>query len=184
MQTYKIAIVGDGGVGKSSLLDAKKSKNFLSNRAITVGVDFDFIPIEKSTPENGESQFLVMDLGGQKRFHFVHDMYIQGIKGAIILFDVSRFRTFQNIKKWISLIIKENSQIPILLIGNKCDLITNDEIKLFEKDLNSLIDEYTETCNLYGFIFTSAKEKVNINETFTICEEMILWEQKLRNLKL
>ncbi|WP_457556427.1 GTP-binding protein [Candidatus Harpocratesius sp.] len=123
MQTYKIAIVGDGGVGKSSLLDAKKSRNFISDKAITIGVDFDFIPIEKSKPEDGKAQFLVMDLGGQARFHFVHDLYIQGIKGAIVLFDVSRFKTFQNLKKWISLITKENSQIPILLIGNKCDLI-------------------------------------------------------------
>lgn len=180
VKIFKIAIVGDGGVGKSSLIAAKKSKIFDENRAITIGVDFEFIPMDKTNTSTQEGQILAVDLGGQDRFHFIHDAYLRGIKGALIVFDVTRFRTFLNIEHWISLIQNEDPNIPILIVGNKVDLISVEQKKQFKEDLNELIEKKGSTNNLFGFIFTSAKEEMNIQETFTICEEMVI-EKMLKN---
>lgn len=178
MTTYKIAMLGDGGSGKSSILDAKLSKNFQTDKKITIGVDFDFIPFNNDTNEKDDSQFLVYDLGGQKRFQFIHDAYLKGIKGAVVLFDVSRFQTFKNIDKWIQLTLKEGTDIPILIVANKMDLINEAQKAQFDQDLIELVENYKPKCNIYGYIFASAKERINIDEIFSICEEMILWEQK------
>lgn len=173
-QTYKIAIVGDGGVGKSSLLDAKINRNFETNRKLTVGVDFELVPVEKAESEEGNSQFLVMDLGGQVRFHFMHDAYIRGIKGAIIMFDMSRFPTFQHLDQWITLIQNENPDIPVLVVGNKCDIIDADKQLQFDADLRALMENYAGRCNIHGYLFTSAKDLINVDDVFAVCEEMIL----------
>ena len=93
-QIVKLAIVGDGGVGKSSLIHAKKEHNFLSEAIRTGGVDIECIPFEYHNIEGKQSQFLAIDLGGQERFHFIHDVYIKGIKAAIIIYDLSRYPTF------------------------------------------------------------------------------------------
>ena len=177
MAIYKIAIVGDGGVGKSSILEAKKNKTFCEDRPITIGVDFKIIPLEQKD-ENGQAQqFLTMDLGGQDRFQFIHGEYIKGIKGAIILFDVSRIRTFDNIRKWHSLVRDENTEIPILIVGNKVDLVETSNVDLFKNDLDELIKDLPGN-NIYGYFFTSAKDCQGIKETFTICEEMIINQLK------
>lgn len=178
VQTHKIGIMGDGACGKSSLIAAKMERNFDASKAITIGVDFEFIPLEASNPEEGRKQFLAMDLGGQQRFHVMHDAYIKGIKGALIVFDLSRYRSFSDIPAWIEMVTKENIEIPILLVGNKIDLIEQEQIEQYEEDLIDLYDKYKDECNLYGYILTSAKTKFNVKETFAICEEMILLEEK------
>jgi Ras-related protein Rab-11A len=173
LPVYKIAVFGDGGVGKSSLLEARKTQKFDENSKITIGVDYKLIPFETRDCEE-DSTFLAMDLGGQERFQFIHDSYINGIKGALILFDVSRIRTFRSVDHWLDLINKENDNIPILIIGNKLDLIDPSEKGVFIDMLESFIQNLPENNNIYGFYFTSAKTLTGINETFAICEEMIL----------
>ncbi len=174
MPTYKIAIVGDGAVGKSSLLKAKKSNTFDPEMNITIGVDFQLIPLESVEVDGKKSNFLAMDLGGQERFQFMHDSYIKGIKAAIILFDVSRIRTFFNIEKWYELILNENDKIPVLIVGNKIDLIDMEAREEIAKDLDELIEELPRNQNVFGPFFTSSKNFEGIIAVFAICEEMIL----------
>ncbi|MCF2141173.1 MAG: GTP-binding protein [Candidatus Lokiarchaeota archaeon] len=174
---HKIALLGAGGSGKSSILEMKKSKTFQENKSITIGVDIEFIPIQNPEIDDGKGQFYTVDLGGQQRFQLMHDAYIKGIEGALIVFDLSRYRTFVDIPTYIDLVIKENISIPILLVGNKIDLISKDQEEQYEKDLITFYEKYRDKCNLYGYIFTSAKNNYNIEGTFAICEEMILWEK-------
>ncbi|WP_371806157.1 Rab family GTPase [Candidatus Lokiarchaeum ossiferum] len=177
MSVYKIAIVGDGGVGKSSLLSVKDINSFDKRNPITIGVDFKVIDLESLDETGCRSSFLAMDLGGQERFHFLHNAYINGIRSALILYDVSRFRTFFNLRKWYNLIRSENPQIPILIVGNKIDLIGTDEIDQHKKDLDKLLVEIADD-NIFGYFFTSAKEATNVQETFLICEEMVLHQYR------
>lgn len=171
---YKIAIVGDGGVGKSSLLEAKKTQTFDSERGLTIGVDFDFIPLEKMNNTEKNKQFLAMDLGGQERFHFIHEAYLKGIKGAIIMFDISRYKTFVHLKHWIELIHNENNEIPLIVVGNKIDLSPDGEKEKFITEIEKLMeDPCTKGC-VFGYTFTSAKTTENVSETFHMCEEMIM----------
>ena len=175
MPVYKIAVVGDGGVGKSSLLQAKLDKTFTSQK-ITIGVDFKLIPLETVEDDGKQSTFLAMDLGGQDRFHFIHDAYIKGIEGALILFDVTRYRTFSNIPHWYNLIMSENDNIPVLLVGNKLDLIDTSRREKLREDLDALVKELPKSQNIYGHYFTSSKIFEGIEEIFAICEEMILFK--------
>lgn len=175
MSVYKIAIVGDGGVGKSSLLQAKIDKTFIAQK-ITIGVDFKLLPLEKVEKDGKRSTFLAMDLGGQERFHFIHDSYINGIKAALILFDATRRTTFLHITNWYSLIMRENDKIPVLIVGNKIDLINIEQKELLTKNLDALVKELPNNQNIYGHYFTSSKNFEGIEETFAICEEMILSE--------
>lgn len=154
---HKIALLGAGGSGKSSILEMKKSKTFQENKSITIGVDIEFIPIQNPEIDDGKGQFYTVDLGGQQRFQLMHDAYIKGIEGALIVFDLSRYRTFVDIPTYIDLVIKENISIPILLVGNKIDLISKDQEEQYEKDLITFYEKYRDKCNLYGYIFTSAK---------------------------
>ena len=181
MPVYKIAIVGDGGVGKSSILEAKKSNTFDQYKKITIGVDFKLIPLEIKDEKGKESTFLTMDLGGQERFHFIHDAYIKGIKGAIILFDVTRMKSFDNIPRWNELIRLENPDIPILVIGNKIDLVEDEEIQLYINDLEELKNSHSCYDKIEGFCFTSAKQLKGVAEAFKKCEEMII--QRKNNCK-
>lgn len=184
MVVYKIAVFGDGGVGKSSLLEARKSQSFDENSKITIGVDYKLIPFETKDSEENEDTFLAMDLGGQERFHFIHDAFINGIKGALILFDVSRIRTFASIDKWLDLIRQENENIPVLIIGNKIDLIDPSEKEVFIDNLEIFIENLPKKHNIYGFYFTSAKTLTGVKDTFAICEEMILGSINNANVKL
>ncbi|MHA1672371.1 MAG: Rab family GTPase [Promethearchaeota archaeon] len=174
MPVYKICVVGDGGVGKSSLLETKVSKNFDPSKQITIGVDFKLIPLKTDQDDGEKSNFLAMDLGGQDRFQFIHDSYIKGIKAALILFDVSRIRTFFNIKKWYDLIMQENDKTPVLIVANKSDLLSPEKREDLEYNMEELIKELPNNKNIYGHYFTSSKDYKGIEEVFAICEEMIL----------
>ncbi|MHA1520222.1 MAG: Rab family GTPase [Promethearchaeota archaeon] len=174
MPVYKIAIVGDGGVGKSSLLEAKHSQTFDTRKEITIGVDFKLIPLNNMGEEKKPSSFLAMDLGGQERFQFMHDSYIKGIKAALIMYDVTRYKSFYNIGRWYDLIQHENNNIPVLIIGNKIDLIDSEQQEESRDDLDELIKDIPNNENVFGPFFTSAKDMKGIEEIFAICEEMIL----------
>ncbi len=174
MPVLKIAVVGDGGVGKSSLLETRVSKNFDPSKQITIGVDFKLIPLKTDLNDGEKSTFLAMDLGGQDRFQFIHDSYIKGIKAALILFDVSRIRTFFNINKWVDLIMRENDKIPILIVANKSDLLSPEQKEDLVINMDELIKELPNHQNIYGHYFTSSKDYKGIEEVFAICEEMIL----------
>ena len=107
---YKIAILGDGASGKTSLIRAKMKGEFTEDSKITIGVDIQCIPFEYHTQEiddgNQSEVLLTMDLGGQKRFHFIHDAYIKGIKGAIILYDLTRVTSFLNLSNKFAIIYR------------------------------------------------------------------------------
>ena len=93
----KIVIAGDGGTGKSTLIAAKNTGEFNYASNITIGVDFACLNLEFN---NEVFPFLIYDLGVQQRFQFLHDTYITGSKGAIVMYDLTRRKTFENIRKW------------------------------------------------------------------------------------
>ena len=108
----KIVIAGQAGTGKSTLISTKKTGSFNIASKMTIGVDFVILEVRHN---NKTFQFLVYDLGGQKRFQFLHDSYIKGAKASIILYDMTRINTFNSIPKWIALLMAENPHIPILI---------------------------------------------------------------------
>ena len=168
----KIVIAGQAGTGKSTLVSTKKTGSFNIASKMTIGVDFVILEVRHN---NKTFQFLVYDLGGQKRFQFLHDSYIKGAKASIILYDLTRVNTFNSIPKWIALLMAENPHIPILICGSKKDLVQYEDIKVFEDKWFDFVSRIPENCNIIGHILTSSKNMEGIDSIFyTLADNYIL----------
>jgi len=122
METRKVIIVGPSAVGKTSLLNRFVHNQFALKYKLTIGVDF-----LTKTMEYQPSKFVklhIWDIGGQERFKFLHRSFYEGASGALIVFDLSRERTFSGMKTWLSEMLSiMKYKIPKVIIGNKSDLI-------------------------------------------------------------
>ena len=151
-----IIILGDGAVGKTSLLKMYDEKKFQDAHMATLGLDF----ISKQyTPPNGDDSISVKiwDTAGQERFRtLTHSFYKQG-NGIIIAFAVNDTGTFQNIATWLSS-IKEHADPKVvkILVGNKCDL--EHERKVTKQEAEQLAAD-----NGMHYYDTSAKNDYNID---------------------
>ena len=168
----KIVIAGQAGTGKSTLISSKKTGSFNLSSKMTIGVDFVILEVSHN---NKTFQFLVYDLGGQKRFQFLHDSYIKGAKASIILYDLTRINTFNSIPRCIALLMDENPHIPILICGSKKDLVQYEDIKKFEDKWHEFASRIPANCNIIGHIFTSSKTMEGIDSIFyTLADNFIL----------
>ena len=154
---YKIVIIGDSGVGKSNILSRYVRDEFSIDTKATVGVEFGSKIISIN---NQQIKMQIWDTAGQEKYKSVSSIYYKGAKGALLVYDISRKETFNNLNRWVNE-IKNNSDenINILLIGNKCDLeegrqISQEEAFEKAKEINA------------GFLEVSALQAVNIEKAF------------------
>ena len=154
---YKIVIIGDSGVGKSNILSRYVRDEFSMDTKATVGVEFGSKIISIN---NQQIKIQIWDTAGQEKYKSVSTIYYKGAKGALLVYDISRKETFNNLNRWINE-IKNNSDenINILLIGNKCDLeearqISQEEAFQKAKEINA------------GFLEVSALQAANIEKAF------------------
>ena len=120
---FKIVLIGDSGVGKTNILSRYISNEFSLNTQATVGVEFGSKIIKK-----GEKliKLQIWDTAGQERYKSITSAYYKGAKGAFVVYDITKMKTFKNLDKWITeLKANGNEDIYIILIGNKLDLETN-----------------------------------------------------------
>ncbi|UYP45228.1 hypothetical protein NEF87_001513 [Candidatus Lokiarchaeum ossiferum] len=170
----KIVIAGDGGTGKTTLINSMKTNCFSYASKITIGVDFACFPVQiKSSPDQ-EITFLIYDLGGQKRFHFMHSSYIIGSKAAIILYDLNRPKTFENLEYWITILQKENPYMPILIGGAKKDLTQPTDIKYYRKKWQILFQQIENSQYIIDHIVISSKTREGIENIFQKIGQAVL----------
>jgi small GTP-binding protein len=169
----KIAILGDGACGKSSLIRAKQKKMFKEENALTVGVDIQCLPFENKQIQNADATFLTVDLGGQKRFQFLHDSYIKGIRLGVLMYDLSRYITFLNLPKWYALVQQENIAIPVIIVGTKLDLVDDDHKQYFVDEFERARKLYPNPQNIQGHYFISSKTGEGVDELFLQCENLM-----------
>ncbi|MFX1520532.1 MAG: Rab family GTPase [Promethearchaeota archaeon] len=151
----KIVVAGDGGVGKTSLLNRYVSDKFIDGMKMTIGTDF-YSKVIRC--ENRVFALQLWDFGGELRFRFLLPGYCKGACGVILVFDLNDLSTLLNLKEWLQ-IVRENTADPvIILIGNKAD-ITNS----MHEDL---IQEFCRKNRLDKFIPTSAKTGENVESVF------------------
>ena len=167
-ETYvKLIICGDGGVGKTSFLNRYVNNKFIEDSKMTKGVNF----FSKKIKENGNSfecDLILWDLGGQEQFRFMLSECVDGAAGALFLFDMTRFNSLDRIDEWMEQ-LSEHGNIPIMLVGTKCDLT-----HLISDYLDDYASQIVQNCaNCVGYIKTSAKTNYNIQDTFDLFVEIL-----------
>ena len=153
----KILIIGDSGVGKSNLLLRYIKNEFNSDMRSTVGVEFGFKMLKI---DNLDIKAQIWDTAGQERYKSITSAYYKGAKGVLIVYDITRRKSYENLDKWLNEFkMKSDDNASIVLIGNKCDLIEKREVDMEEAK------NYANLHNL-AFFETSAKENENVERAF------------------
>ena len=158
---YKVLVIGDPSVGKTSLLTKFSTKQFNSQYIPTVGVNIvkEVIQI-KANNNDILVNLMLWDVAGQPQFYMLHKPYFNGADGMLLVFDITRSSTFSNIKNWYNTTVKYGlSGIPRILVGNKTDL--KDERKIVQPHVAHLSDELSA-----AYFETSAKTGINVKLIF------------------
>ena len=154
---FKIIVLGDCAVGKSNIL-SKYSKNiFNKSSKSTIGVE---LITKFFRYEDKILKINIWDTAGQERFTSMITTYYKGAKGALLVYDITRKNTFDNIDHWLKELISINSnKICLSLIGNKSDLSLLRQVSK---------EKAMEKANKYGIKFyeTSALDSTNIKHAF------------------
>ena len=164
-ENFKIILIGDSATGKTSVRNRYFGKGFKKSYLMTLGVDF-------SIKKMGNRILQVWDLSGNHSFSKIRDTYYYGTNGCMLLFDLTKRETFENLQGWVDELARhvgeENGKlIPIIIVGNKVDLIEGgnhfikeEEIEEFSKGLR---DRYGYE---YPWFLTSAKDGTNVDQIF------------------
>ncbi|MHA1908609.1 MAG: Rab family GTPase [Candidatus Thorarchaeota archaeon] len=140
---YKVCVIGDGGVGKSSAVRRFSEGIFSEEHQVTVGVQHSTQSIQINGPEGpADVKVIVWDLGGQDKFKFVRPMFYRSARGLVLMFDVTNRASFEALPRWI----KEaesgiGKNVPMVLAANKFDLpdhaVSLDEIQEYAKEIGA-----------------------------------------------
>lgn len=155
----KIILIGESGVGKSSIICTFCDDNYSDYYVSTIGVDF---RIKKIIIDNNNIQLKIWDTVGQERFRSITSSYYRGSNIVILVFDLTNRTSFEKINEWMDEINKQmnkNENYMIVLIGNKSDCIRNREISHNE------IIHFTQLHKI-DYYEVSAKNNNNINLAF------------------
>ncbi|ARF08354.1 Ras family GTPase [Catovirus CTV1] len=117
---FKIIIIGNSGVGKTNILSQYMSNIFDHNTKSTIGLEF---YTKDMIINNNNVKAQIWDTAGQERFKSISNIFYAGTSGAFIVYDITDYISFLDCQKWYSELINSriNNDIPIFLIGNKCD---------------------------------------------------------------
>lgn len=170
-------------MGKTSLRRSYLGEKFETNYLKTIGADFSF----KQLSINDEQiRVSIWDLAGQEEYHNVHPMYFRGSAGAIIVYDVMDEETFNSIETWIKRyneLAGDNLRGPVLIIGNKTDLLTKSNNGISLEQQNTLVKDLTDKFGSDYVVSsrTSARTGELVEESFSMLVEKII---NIQNKKL
>ena len=162
---FKLLLIGDSGVGKTSILFRFSDDAFTSTFISTIGIDFKIKTVEL---RGKKIKLQIWDTAGQERFHTITTSYYRGAMGIMLVYDVTDERSFENIVKWLRNIDEHaNEDVEKMILGNKCDI---DGKRAVSKERGEAI------AREYGvpFLETSAKANTNIDKAFNDLATAIL----------
>lgn len=126
-RSRKIVVLGHFGVGKTSLIRRFVEDTFSDNYKVSIGVHITKKVVALSADE--EITFILWDLEGTDEMEQIRDAYLLGTHGVVFVFDVTRPSTFQNISRDIEIVRQKIQGPPILVVGNKTDLVDLEELQ-------------------------------------------------------
>ncbi|MHA1148504.1 MAG: GTP-binding protein [Promethearchaeota archaeon] len=154
----KVLVVGEGAVGKTSLIQRFVNDVFNTDYAATIGVKFLTKKVSVNPDNDNSAQLSLWDVAGQPRFEDLRTTFYSGAGGALFVFDLTRKITFEKLDQWHAEVVKMVGEIPHVVIGNKADLkrreISIEEAQMYAQKNHSL------------YIETSAKSGLNVEQAF------------------
>ncbi|MHA2037656.1 MAG: Rab family GTPase [Promethearchaeota archaeon] len=165
---FKVAVVGDGRVGKTTLIKRFTHSSFEKEYIKTIGAQLSTYIAEI---DGDKIKLLFWDIAGQDSFHFLRPSFYNNSKAAVIVYSLEENRlgkeSFKHINGWYEEITKYCGNIPIVLFANKVDLIDEETFN------NSELKDISNTLNFHGDYITSAKTGNGVIEAFSaIIEEL------------
>ena len=165
---FKISVIGDGQVGKTSLIKKFTQGSFEKDYVKTIGAQFS--KYEKEI-EGDEIRLIFWDIAGQDDFLFLRPSFYKESSAAIIVYSLEESelgtRSYEHIVNWYENIKKFCGDIPIILFANKVDLVEEDDIDV------SVIQNLVEQHGFLGYYITSAKTGKGVHDAFnTLIEKL------------
>jgi small GTP-binding protein len=156
-KAIRLSIIGDSKTGKTSILNCFLGQKFTFDMISNIGIDKQ----EKIMKMNDgtEIKVIIWDTAGQERFHSVSSGTIKNSQGIIVAFALDDLSSFNNVITWLQDVREISTNIPIVLFGNKCDLVDNRKVEKEEAEEFANNNEVT-------YFETSAKENIKIKEGF------------------
>ncbi|XP_009803443.1 ras-related protein Rab7 isoform X1 [Nicotiana tabacum] len=176
----KVIVLGDCGVGKTSLVNQYVFKKFRQQYKATIGADF-----ATKELEIGErvATLQIWDTAGQERFHSLGVAFYRGADCCILVYDVNVPKSFETLQRWHEEFIKqadltEPEKFPFVLIGNKVDLEGGSIETVSEKKAK----EWCDSRGNIHYFMTSAKEDYNVDAAFLCAAQLALANEDDHNI--
>jgi len=156
---FKVVVVGDCGIGKTSLVQRFKSGLFTDRYTNTIGVDF---AMKTVLIEGKRIKLQIWDTAGQERFRTITQSYYRSANGVLLVYDITKRSSFLSLQKWVEEIRRYTANnVPWILIGNKCDFESLREVDQSEAlAMAELVPEIVLVME------TSAKDNTNVEQSF------------------
>ena len=172
----KVCLIGDPGVGKTSLVRRFVTDLFDDHYLSTIGAKITKKGMVLDVPERElhiKLTLMIWDVAGQKEYRAFHEMHMKGMEGVIAVADLTRKNTFDSLKATIAMADRTGVSIPVVFLLNKCDLAEPSQSDL--KDIRTLASQ-----RLIPVLAVSAKTGLNVELAFERLSRMMVeaWAKK------
>ncbi|KAJ9472113.1 Ras-related protein Rab-5A [Diplonema papillatum] len=156
--SFKLVLLGESAVGKSSIVLRFVRQDFLEHQEATIGAAF--LTQVVNLGDQQSIKFEIWDTAGQERYKSLAPMYYRGAAAAVIVYDITNMDSFIRAKNWVQELQRQGDcSVVIALAGNKCDLADQRVVETAEAQA------YADEKNLI-FVECSAKTNHNVNNMF------------------
>jgi small GTP-binding protein len=164
----KVCVIGDGAVGKTSLIIRYTEGHFRESYLMTVGTSF---AVKALDLDGIQVKLQLWDLAGQPHFSSVRPVFYRGSVGGILVFDVTRRETFNNIHTWFNEFTQVTGVLPFALVANKTDLVDQRQVTQEEGEA------YAQK-NGWVYFETSAKDGRGVNGAFRQIAQQVVGKSR------
>ncbi|KAM6895185.1 ras-related protein Rab-38 [Lycodopsis pacificus] len=177
----KVLVIGDLGVGKTSVIKRYVHQVFSQHYRATIGVDFALKVL--NWDQKTVVRLQLWDIAGQERYGHMTRVYYREAVGALVVFDMTRLSTFQAVLKWkgdldSKVALSNGTPVPAVLLANKCDQRSRGLCPKLPK-----LENFSKQYGFVGWYETSAKDNTNIDAAITCLVENIMTVEDERALR-
>ena len=173
IKTFKIVVLGDTGVGKTTLINQFVNNEFKADFKATIGADFSS---KTMTVDDQQIELQIWDTAGQERFHAVGAAFYRGTDACILVYDCTQVESFNRLEFWRNDLFSKSqmdpdTKFPIIIFSNKSDLVE-------QRQVNADFAQDWAKQNGYTLFEVSAKSGQNVEEGFLCIVKMFLAQAK------